>query len=196
MSTGNLTPSERRRLGYEDMVLLEARRNKRFDVQCDRSSSEDEENNIEDDKVDIMNGLENTSKELAVDSSDSDCKEYEFQKEQQQIKVAQKDEDFTINKWRSLKSLNPQGMDLNGLLSIHFEKGFHATENMQRNYIRVLESKEKADRRVWKWRDDNGVMHPDEIEEVFRMDKKKLLITEYRSDDKKAGSCKQRKRIS
>ena len=48
------------------MVLLEARRNKRFDEQCDRSSSEDkdngieddEDNGIEDDEVDIMNGLE------------------------------------------------------------------------------------------------------------------------------------------
>ena len=90
MSTGNLTPSERRRLGHDDMVLLEARRNKRFDEQCDRSSSEDkdngiendEESDIEDDEVDIMNGLENTSKELAEDSSDSDCKEYKFQEEQ------------------------------------------------------------------------------------------------------------------
>ena len=80
-----------------------------------------------------MNGLGITSKELAEDSSDSDFKEYEFREDQQRIKVAQKEEDFTINKWRSLKSLNPQGMDLNGLLSIHFEKGFHATENMQRN---------------------------------------------------------------
>ena len=201
MSTGNLTPSERRRLGYDDMVLLEARRNKRFDEQCDRSSSEDkdngiendEESDIEDDEVDIMNGLENTSKELAEDSSDSDCKEYEFQEEQQQIKVAQKEEDFTINKWRSLKSLNPQGMDLNVWLSIHFDKGFDVTENKQRNDIRALESKEMAHRRLWKWRDDNGVMHPDEIEEVFRMDKKKLPITEYRGDDKMAVSHKQRK---
>ena len=32
-----------------------------------------------------MDGLENTSKELAEDSSDIDCKEYEFQEEQQQI---------------------------------------------------------------------------------------------------------------
>jgi hypothetical protein len=80
VSTGNLTPSERRRLGYEDMVLLEARRNKRFDEQCNWSSSEDkdngiegdEESDIEDDEVDIMNGLEKTSKELAGDSSDSD----------------------------------------------------------------------------------------------------------------------------
>jgi hypothetical protein len=61
-------------------VLLEARRSKRFDEQCDRSNSEDEdngieddeENNIEDDKVDIMDGFENTSNELAEDSSDSD----------------------------------------------------------------------------------------------------------------------------
>ena len=30
MSTGNLTPSERRRLGYDDVVLLETRRNKGF----------------------------------------------------------------------------------------------------------------------------------------------------------------------
>ena len=131
MSTGNLTPFEGRRLGYEDMILLEARRNKRFHEQCDRSSSEDKDNGIEDDEdngikddeVDIMNGLENTSKELAEDSSDSDCNKYTFQEEQQQIKVAQTKEDFTINKWRSLKSLNPQGMDLNGWLSIHFEKG-------------------------------------------------------------------------
>ena len=63
--------------------------------------------------MDIMNGLGITSKELAEDSSDSDFKEYEFREDQQRIKVAQKEEDFTINKWRSLKSLNPQGMDLN-----------------------------------------------------------------------------------
>ena len=152
MSTGNLTPSEKRRLGYEDMVLLEARRSKRIDEECNRSSSEDEENDIEDeegndiedDKVDIMNGLGITSKELAEDSSDSDFKEYEFREDQHQIKVAQKEEDFTINKWRSLKSLNPQGMDLNGWLSIHFVKGFDVTENMQRNDFRVLESKEKV----------------------------------------------------
>ena len=86
MSTGNLTPSERRRLGHEELVWLEGRRIKRFDEECNRSSSEDEENDIEDeegndiedDKVDIMNGLGITSKELAEDSSDSDFKEYEF----------------------------------------------------------------------------------------------------------------------
>ena len=50
MSTGNLTPSEKRRLGYEDMVLLEARRSKRIDEECNRSSSEDEENDIEDEE--------------------------------------------------------------------------------------------------------------------------------------------------
>ena len=92
--------------------------------------------------------------------------------------------------------MNPQGVDLNGWLSIHFENGFDVTVNMQRNDIRALESKEMAHRRLWKWRDDNGVMHPDEIEEVFRMDKKKLPITEYRGDDKKAGSSKLRKRTS
>ena len=60
-----------------------------------------------------MSGLGGTSKELAENSLDSDSKEYEFQEEQRQTKVGQKEEDFTINKWRSLKSLNPQGMDLN-----------------------------------------------------------------------------------
>ena len=67
---------------------------------------------------------------------------------------------------------------------------------MQRNDIRVLESKEKAHRRLWKWRDNNGVMHSDEIEEVFRIDKKKLPISEYQGNDKKAESCKLRKRTS
>ena len=42
------------------------------------------------------------------------------------------------------ESLNPQGMAVNGLLNIHFEKGFDATENMQRNIIRALERNEKA----------------------------------------------------
>ena len=69
-------------------------------------------------------------------------------------------------------------------------------QGMQRNDIRVLEIKEKAHRRLWKWRENNGVMHPDEIEDVFRMDNKKMSITEYRVDDKKAGSRKQRKRTS
>jgi hypothetical protein len=50
VSTGNLTSSERRRLCHEDMVLLEARRNMRFDEQCDRSSIEDDDNGIEDDE--------------------------------------------------------------------------------------------------------------------------------------------------
>ena len=50
MSTGNLTPSERRRLGHEEVVCLEARRNKRFDEECNRSSSEDKENDIEDEE--------------------------------------------------------------------------------------------------------------------------------------------------
>ena len=90
--------------------------------------------------------------------------------------------------------MNPQGIDLNVWLSFHFEKGFDATVNMQINDIRVLESKEKACRRLLKWRDDNGVMHSDEIEEVLRMDKKKLTINEYRGDDNKTGSRKQRKR--
>ena len=89
-----------------------------------------------------MSGLENTSKELAEDYSDSDCNKYKFQEEQQQIKVAQKEVDFTINKWRSLKSLNPQGMDLNVWLSIHCDKGLDVTENKQRNDLRALESKE------------------------------------------------------
>jgi hypothetical protein len=83
-------------------------------------------------------------------------------------------------------------MDLNGWLSIHFEKGLDATENMQRNDIRALESKGKAHRRLWKWRDDNGVMHPNEIEEVFRMDKKKFPITEYRGDDQEGRCFKQK----
>ena len=110
MSTGNLTPSERRRLDHEEVVCLEARRNKRFDEECNRSSSEDKENDIEDeegnciedDKVDIMNGLGITSKELAENYSDSDFQEYEFREDQQQIKVAQKEENLTINKWKSL----------------------------------------------------------------------------------------------
>ena len=87
---------------------------------------------------------------------------------------------------------SPQGMDLNDWLSIHFEKGFDATENMQWNDIRVLESKEKAHRRLWDWRDSNGVMHPNEVEEVFRMDKKKLPATEYRGDNREAVSHKQK----
>ena len=60
MSTGNLTPSERRRLGYEDIVLLEARRNKRFDEQYDRSSSEDEES-VEDEEEMILRMMRWTS---------------------------------------------------------------------------------------------------------------------------------------
>jgi hypothetical protein len=39
-------------------------------------------------------------------------------------------------------------------------------------------------------------MHPDEIEEEFRMDENKLPNPESRGDGKRAGICKQRKRIS
>ena len=50
VSTGNLTPSERRILGHENMLFLGVRRNKRSDEECNRSSSEDKENDIEDEE--------------------------------------------------------------------------------------------------------------------------------------------------
>ena len=82
---------------------------------------------------------------------------------------------------------------MNDCLNICFEKGIDVTENKQRNDIRILESKEWAHRSLWKCRDDNGVMHPDEIEVVFRMHQKKLPNPENMGDGKRAGSCKQRK---
>jgi hypothetical protein len=97
-----------------------------------------------DDEENIMKGLGSASKKLAEDSSDSNSKEYEFQEEQKQTNLSQKNEDFTTNKWRSLKSLNPQGMHMNDCLNICLEKGIDVTENTQKNDIRVLESKERA----------------------------------------------------
>ena len=46
--TGVLSLIERRRLGHEDVLFLGTRRNKDFDGQCDRSSSKDNYNDIED----------------------------------------------------------------------------------------------------------------------------------------------------
>ena len=94
--------------------------------------------------MDIMKGLESASKKYAESSSDIDIIEYDFQDNQKQRKVTQMEEDFKMYKWRTLKSLKPQGMHLNDWLNIHFEKGFHVAENKQKNDIRALESKEKA----------------------------------------------------
>ena len=79
-------------------------------------------------------------------------------------------------------------MHLNDWLNIHFEKGFDVAENKLKNDIRTLESKERAHRRLWKWRGDNSVMYPDEIEEVVRMDKKKSSIPQNRDNVKRSGS--------
>ena len=57
-----------------------------------------------------------------------------------------------------------------------------------------LQSKERAPRRLWKWRNDNGVMYPDDNEELLRMDKKKSSIPQNRDNVKRSGSRKQRKR--
>ena len=141
----------------------------------------------------IMKGLESASKKYAESSSHSDNIEYDFQDNQKQRKVTQMEEDFKMYKWRSLKSLKPQGIHLNDWLSIHFEKGFDVAENKQKNDIRALESKESAHRRLWKWRDDNCDMHSNEIEEVFRMDTKKSSIPKNRDNVKRSGSWKQRK---
>ena len=122
MSTGNHHTSERGSLGHDDVVVLEARRNKQVYKQCDKSSSKEEDNCFEDQDIDIMKGLESTSKKYDESSSDSDNIEYDFQDNQKQRKVKQMEEDFTINKWRSLKSLKPQGMHLNDWLSIHLKK--------------------------------------------------------------------------
>ena len=192
MSTGNHHTSERGSLGHEDVVFLEARRNKQVYKQCDKSSSKEEDICFED--MDIMKGLESALKKYDESSSDSDNIEYDFQDNQKQRKVTQMEEDFKMYKWRSLKSLKPQGMHLNDWLNIHFEKGFDVAENKQKNDTRALESKESAHRRLWKWRDDNGVMHPNEIEEVFRMDTKKSSIPQNRDNVKRSDSRKQRKR--
>lgn len=74
--------------------------------------------------MDIMKGLGSGSKKGAEGSSDNDFKEYEFQDEQKKRKVTLIKKDLTINKWRSLNSLNPQGMHLNDCLNSHFEKRF------------------------------------------------------------------------
>ena len=85
-------------------------------------------------------------------------------------------------------------MHSNDWLNIHFENGFDVAESKQKNDFRALESKERAHRRLWKWRGDNGVMYRDEIEELFRMDKKKSSILQNRENVKRSESQKQRKR--
>ena len=144
MSTGNHHTSERGSLGHEDVVFLETRRNKQVYKQCDKSSSKEEDNCFEDGDMDIMKGLESASKKYAESSSDSDNIEYDFQDNQKLRKVTQVEEDFTINKWRRLKSLKPQGMHLNDWLNICFEKGFDVAENTQMNDIRVSGKQRKS----------------------------------------------------
>ena len=61
MSTGNHHTSERGSLGHEDVLFLEARRNKQVYKQCDKSSSKEEDNCFEDEDIDIMKGLESAS---------------------------------------------------------------------------------------------------------------------------------------
>ena len=76
-------------------------------------------------------------------------------------------------------------MDLNGWLSICFETVSDVVGNKQRSVIRVLESRERAQRKLWEWRDDSSVIHPDEIEEVLWMDKKSPQI--LRSEERRVG---------
>ena len=87
MSTGNCHTSERGSLGHQDVVFLEARRNKGIYKQCDKSSSKEEDNCFEDKDMDIMKRLESASKMYAESSSDSDIIEYDFQDNQKQRKV-------------------------------------------------------------------------------------------------------------
>jgi hypothetical protein len=47
--------------------------------------------------------------------------------------------------------------------------------------------------RLWEWRDSNGVIHPDEIEKVFWMEKRKLPHPVNRVYGKRAGSHKLKK---
>ena len=108
MNTGNHHSSERSSLGNEDVVYLEARRNKQVYKQCDKSNSKEEDNCLEDEDIDIMKGLESASKMYAESSADSNNIEYDFQDNQKQGKVTQMEKDFTINKWSRLKSLKPQ----------------------------------------------------------------------------------------
>ena len=63
------------------MVFLRARRNNTTQVYepCDRSSSRDADNGIEDEDVVIMKGFGSASTKYAESSSNSDNKEYEFQ---------------------------------------------------------------------------------------------------------------------
>ena len=84
-------------------------------------------------------------------------------------------------------------MDLNGWLSICFETVSDVVGNKQRSVIRVLESRERAQRKLWEWRDDSSVIHPDEIEEVLWMDKKQSSNPEKSDYGKRVDSHKHRK---
>ena len=71
------------------MVFLGARRHHTTQVYepCDRSSSKDADNCIEDEDVVIMKGFGSASKKYAESSSDSDNKEYDFQDKQKQMRL-------------------------------------------------------------------------------------------------------------
>ena len=104
----------------------------------------------------------------------------------------------STNRWRRLNSLNPQGIHKEWLAehSFSFWKRIWCCREHRWMISGFLESKDRAPRRLWKLRDDNGIMFPDDIEELFRIEKKKSSISPKQGlcqECRQASRWKQRK---
>ena len=90
------------------------------------------------------------------------------------------------HQWKTLLQGMPSGILKEAWINIHVANGYDQLVNqVQGQDLRPTETLAMLHARLWKWRDDNGVVHPVQIDKRYRMDRKEEKATQTKETKKR-----------
>ena len=100
------------------------------------------------------------------------------------------EEDFMsvepTHQWKTFLQGMPSGILKEAWINIHVADGYDQLVNqVQGQDLRPTETLAMLHARLWKWRDDNGVVHPVQIDKRYRMDRKEEKATQTKETKKR-----------
>ena len=90
------------------------------------------------------------------------------------------------HQWKTLWQCMPSGILKEAWINIHVANGYDQLENqVQGQDLRPTETFAMFHARLWKWRYDNGVIHPIQIDKRYRMARKEKKATQPKEAKKR-----------
>ena len=89
-------------------------------------------------------------------------------------------------KWKTLLQGMASGILKEAWIDIHVANGYDQLVNqVQGQDLRPTETLAIFHARLWKWRDDNSVIHPIQIDKRYKMDTKEKKVTQPKETKKR-----------